>query len=90
MTLPTDMAAIEMAVGGYGIALTNLHYVAGRLAEGFLMPAFDVPAFLLGGHFLESDPRMARGSTRRFIAWLDEEVRASAEQISGWCGTTPG
>ena len=90
MALPTDMAAIEMAVGGYGIALANLHYVAGRLAEGFLVPAFDVPAFPLGGHFLGSDPRMARRATRRFIAWLDEEARASAAQISGWCGTTPG
>jgi DNA-binding transcriptional LysR family regulator len=90
MALPTDMAAIEMAVGGYGIALANLHYVAGRLAEGFLVPAFDVPAFPLGGHFLGSDPRMARRATRRFIAWLDEEARASAAQISGWCGTIPG
>ena len=90
MTLPTDMAAIEITVGGYSIALTNLHYVAGRLAEGFLIPAFDVPAFPLGGHFLESDPRMARGATRRFIAWLDEEVRAYAAKISGWCGTAPG
>jgi hypothetical protein len=33
---------------------------------------------------------MARRATRRFIAWLDEEVRASAAQISGWCGTIPG
>ena len=90
MTLPTDMAAIDIAVGGYGIALANLHYVAGRLAEGFLVPAFDVPAFPLGGHFLESDPRMARGATRRFIAWLNEEVRSSTTQISGWCGTTRG
>ena len=68
MTLPTDMAVIEMAVGGYGIALTNSDYVAGRLAEGFLVPAVDVTAFPLGGHFLESDPRMARGATKRFIA----------------------
>ena len=90
MTLPTDMAAIDIAVDNYGIALANLHYVAGRLAEAFLVPAFDVPAFPLGGHFLESDPRMARGATKPFIARLDEEVRASAARISGWCGNTPG
>ena len=86
MALPTDIAAIEMAVGGYGIALANLHYIAERLADGILVPAFDVSAFPLGGHFLDVDQRFMRGSTRRFKNWLEEQAGLSTDRISCWCG----
>jgi LysR family glycine cleavage system transcriptional activator len=86
MALPTDIAAIEMAVGGYGIALANLHYIAERLADGILVPALDVSAFPLGGHFLDVDQRYMRGSTRRFKNWLEEQASASTDRISCWCG----
>ena len=93
-SLPADITAIEMAVGGYGVALANLHYVADRLSRGILVPALDLRAFPLGAHFMTphltaphfTAPHGGRqsGKVTRLIDWIEAEASASNAVIETW------
>lgn len=83
-SLPTDITAIEMAVGGYGVALANLHYVADRLSQGILVPAMDLKAFPLGAHFMFQNKMRQSGKMKRLVAWIESEALASDAVIETW------
>lgn len=84
IALPTDASAIEMAIGGYGIALANLHYVSDRLEAGLVVPAFDVDAFAMGTHYMEYDRQFIRPSIARLLTWLHNEAAGSQKNIARW------
>ena len=83
-SLPTDITAIEMAVGGYGVALANLHYVADRLSRGILVPAMDLSAFPLGAHFIVQNRMQQSGKVKRLVTWIESEASASDAVIESW------
>jgi DNA-binding transcriptional LysR family regulator len=84
ISLPTDANAIEMAVGGYGIALANLHYVLEKLEKGILIPAFNIDAFLLGVHYLRYNDSYTSSTAKTLIKWLSKEAQNSSLTICKW------
>ncbi len=89
VVLPTDASAIEMAIGGYGIALANLHYVADKLRSNLLVPAFDIEAYELGVHYFKNDQHFLKTAVSLYLDWLRDQARLSHQSIEPWLKATP-
>ncbi|MCJ8340546.1 MAG: LysR substrate-binding domain-containing protein [Pseudomonadales bacterium] len=87
MKLPTDFAAIEMAVAGYGIALTNAHYMSDKLNNKLLVPATDAQPVLLGAHYLSRKKNLSKHASELLIEWFQTTAKQSAEEIRSAFGT---
>jgi len=85
MKLPTDFAAIEMAVAGYGIALTNVHYISDKLNNGLLIPATNAQPVLLGAHYLSRKKNLSKLASELLIEWFLIAAKKSAEEIRLAC-----
>ncbi|MCJ8299716.1 MAG: hypothetical protein MJK13_12400, partial [Pseudomonadales bacterium] len=81
MKLPTDFAAIEMAVAGYGIALTNAHYMSDKLNNKLLVPATNAQPVLLGAHYLSRKKNLSKHASELLIQWFQTTAKQSAEEI---------
>ncbi|EPJ53935.1 MAG: hypothetical protein OFPI_08630 [Osedax symbiont Rs2] len=82
MKLPTDFAAIEMAIAGYGIALTNVHYISDKLNNGLLVPATKVQPVMLGAHYLSRKKNLSKHASELLIEWFLMTAQKSAHEIN--------
>lgn len=74
----TDTEAMQAAISGHGVCLSNLSFISRELSEGQLVSPIDTPLVATGHYYWVVNPQSLKKSLlEQFHHWLCEQAAAS-------------